>query len=80
MKLNDPTEVPPSILEQRAVEERQRLHGTISELKEQVRDTIHEKLDVQRYASEHIWPAAGVAGMLSLAVGYAMARVLKRSA
>ena len=74
------SDVPPDVLEQRAIEQRRRMHQTVTELREQVRDTIHEKLDVNRYARDYVWPAAGIAGLLSLLIGYTTAGIFKRSA
>ena len=71
-------DVPTAILEERAIEQRRRLHNTVSELREQVQETVREKLDVRRYASEYAWPAAGVAALLSLLIGFSAAGTMKR--
>jgi len=71
-------DVPTATLEMRAVEQRRRVHNTITELREQVEDTVREKLNVRRYASEYAWPAAGVAALFSLLIGYGTAGVVKR--
>ncbi len=70
-------DVPTATLEQRAIEQRRRMHNTVSELRDQVRETVREKLDVQRYASEYAWPAAGAAALFSLLIGYGTAGVVK---
>ena len=72
-------DVPTAVLEERAVEQRRRLHNTVSDLREQVRYTVQEKLDLQRYASEYAWPAAGVAGLISQLFGYSFAGIFKRT-
>ena len=72
--------VPTRTLEQHAIEQRRRLHNTVSELRDQVRYTVREKLDIQRYASQYAWPAAGVAALIGLAVGFGSAGIFKRSA
>jgi hypothetical protein len=71
-------EEPTSVLEARAVEQRRRLHDTVSDLREQVEGTVREKLDVRRYASDYAWQAAGAAALLALLVGYGTAGVLKK--
>ncbi len=70
-------DVPTATLEQRAIEQRRRMHNTVSELRDQVRETVREKLDVQRYASEYAWPAAGAAALFSLLIGYGTSGVIK---
>jgi hypothetical protein len=70
-------DVPTDVLEQHAIEQRRRLHSTVSELREQVRDTVREKLDVRRYASEYAWPAAGMLALFGLLLGYGTAGTVK---
>ncbi len=55
----------PNALEQRAASERQRLHHSVSELR--------EHLDVQKTARSYIWRISAVVGLLALAVGYGIA-------
>lgn len=71
-------DVPTATLEQRAIEQRRRMHNTIGELRSQVEDTVREKLDVERYAREYVWPAAATAALFSLLFGYGTAGMLKR--
>jgi hypothetical protein len=70
-------DVPTDILEQHAIEQRRQLHNRVSELREQVRATVHEKLDVRRRASEYTWPAAGMAALIGLLFGYGTAGTIK---
>jgi len=70
-------DVPTATLELRAIEQRRELHNSVSELREQVRETVREKLDPHRYASEYAWPAAAAAALFSLLVGYGTAGVIK---
>lgn len=58
--------VPTDILELRAAEQRKRIHDSVLELRQQV----STKLDIRRKAQEYVWPAAGVAAFLGLALGY----------
>jgi hypothetical protein len=70
-------DVPTELLEQRAAEQRRRLHHSVTELREQVRDTVHEKLDVKKRARQYVWPAAGTAFLFSLLFGYGTAGTIK---
>lgn len=63
--------IPTDVLELRAAEQRRRLHNTVVDLREQVK----EKLDMKKTAREYLVPAAGVAGLLGLVAGYAFASV-----
>ncbi len=62
--------LPTEILEQRAAEQRRRLHDSVAQL----RVTMKERLDIRRnaedYTRRHLAPAAGVAVILGLAVGW----------
>ena len=71
-------DVPTAMLEERAIEQRRRVHNTVSELRGQVEETVREKLNLRRYAAEYAWPAAGVAALLSLLIGYGTAGIVKR--
>ena len=55
----------PNALEQRAANERQRLHDSVSELR--------EHLDVQKTARSYVWRASAATGLLALVVGYGIA-------
>jgi hypothetical protein len=68
-------QMPPDILELKAVEQRQRLHETFSEL----RSGVRHKLDVRSQAREYVWPASAVGALLSLAVGYTTGSLFRRS-
>jgi hypothetical protein len=68
-------EMPPDILEMKAVEQRERLHGTISEL----RSNVRQKLDLKTQAREYVWPVTTVAALLSLAFGYTAGSLFHRS-
>ena len=62
--------LPADLLEQRAAEQRRRLHNTVSELK----TTVKERLDVRRnaedYTRQHYPQTAAAAGVLGLALGW----------
>jgi len=56
-------------LELRAADQRRRLHSSVHELKDRVRDS----LDVKKNAREHVLLASGVAAVVAVAVGYGVA-------
>lgn len=58
-------------LEARAAEQRRQLHRLVVEL----RSTLREKFDVKRNARKHLAPAAGVAALAGLALGYTLTGV-----
>jgi hypothetical protein len=71
-------DVPTAALEERAIEQRRRLHNTVGKLRDQVEGTVREKLDLRRYAGEYAWQAAGAAALFTLLLGYGTAGVLKK--
>ncbi len=71
-------DVPSEILEQEATEQRRRIHASVSELRDQVRDTVREKLDLESHVRPHVWRVAGIAGLFSLAAGYGIAGLVKQ--
>jgi hypothetical protein len=80
-----PSHFPPEILEQRAAEQRDRLHNSVSELrssltglKASVEQSVRERLDVNRLARRHLWKLAAGASLMALAGGYGLAGVFIR--
>jgi hypothetical protein len=68
---------PTSYLEEQAAEQRRRLHSTVSDLRAQVKSTMQENLDVQRYAREYVWQASAAVVLLGLLFGYGTAGTIK---
>ena len=64
------TNLPPEMLEQRAAEQRRRLHNSVSELRSSVTEAVREKLDVKRYLREYMGPATTAAAIFGLLLGY----------
>ncbi len=69
--LNVKPTMPTDVLELRAAEQRRRLHNSVVDL----RDELKNRLDVKNAAREHLSAAASVAGVLGLLFGYAVASV-----
>ena len=65
--------LPAEVLEQRAVEQRRRLHDSMAEL----RRTVRQRLDVKRTAREHFWPVASVVSLAMLLLGYGLASIFR---
>ena len=78
MKPDLSSHMPAEVLEQRAAEQRERIDHSITELKSSVRDSIHERLDVESYARSHLWPVAGAASLLALLMGYGITGMFTR--
>ena len=70
-------DVPTAMLEEQAIEQRRRIHNTVSTLRQQVEGKVRDTLNVERYAAEYALPAAGVAAFFSLVIGYSVAGVFK---
>lgn len=66
--------LPTDVLEARAADQRRRLHNSVVELKSHLRET----LDLRKAAREHLRPAAGVAVLAGLFLGYAFTGMLTR--
>jgi hypothetical protein len=67
-------QVPTDILELRAAEQRRRLHNAVTEL----RSTVRERVDLRRQAREHLLPAAGIAVVFGLVMGFGMGGLFAR--
>ena len=65
---------PTDILELRAAEQRKRLHNSVVEL----RETVRERLDMKKTVREHFAPAAGGAAVIGLILGYGMGGMFSR--
>ncbi len=69
---------PAEVLQQRAAEQRRRIHESVGELKSSVRETVREHLDVEGYARNCIWQFIGGASLVALLIGYGMAGMFTR--
>lgn len=73
-----PNQLSPDVLEQRAAEQRQRIHNSVDELKSSLRETVREHLDVENYARTYIWRFVAVAAGIALISGYGVAGMFTR--
>ncbi|HEV7676796.1 MAG TPA: hypothetical protein VGQ12_19875 [Candidatus Angelobacter sp.] len=66
--------IPVDVLEKRAADERRQLHNSVQEL----RETVHERLDVKRNVRNHLGTISGVMAVAGLALGYALTGIFTR--
>ncbi len=66
--------IPAEILEQRASEQRRRIHNSVAEL----RSSVRERLDTRRLASQYVWQAAGAVAAVGLILGYSITGIFTR--
>ena len=71
--------LPVEVLEERAEEQRRKLHNSVSELRSTVRDTVRERLDVKRQLRRRFWPATAAVSLVALLMGYSTAAIFTRS-
>ncbi len=60
--------IPYELLEERAATQRRQLHNRVVEL----RATVYDRLDAKKVAREYLAPAAGVAALVGLLLGYGL--------
>lgn len=73
------SDIPSEVLEQRAADQRRRLHNSVSELRSSVTETVKEKLDAKKYVREYIGPVTATAAVLGLLAGYSIAGMFTKS-
>jgi len=71
-------QIPAEVLEQRAAEQRRRLHNSVSELRSSVTEAVREKLNYKRYLREYMRPAALVSAAFGLLAGYTATGIFTR--
>jgi hypothetical protein len=76
---------PAEVLEQRAAEQRRRLHNSVSDLrssltdlKSSVEENVRERLDVNRFARRHVWSLAAGASLVALLAGNGVAALFTK--
>lgn len=70
--------LPAEILQRQAEEQRDRIAESVTELKESLRETVRERLDVNTLARHHVWKLAGLVSVFAMATGYAVAGMFTR--
>jgi hypothetical protein len=66
--------IPVDVLEKRAADERRQLHNSV----QQLRETVHERLDVKRNVRNHLGMVAGAMAAFGLILGYAATGMFTR--
>jgi len=76
---------PAEVLEQRAAEQRDRLHNSVSELRSSLTDlktsveqNVRERLDPNCFARKHFWQLAAGVSLLALIAGHGVAELFTR--
>ena len=70
--------LPTEVLEERAAEQRERIHNSVDELKSSLRETVREHLDVKKYAREHVWGLLAAGSLVAMVSGYGLAGMFTR--
>lgn len=78
MNAESNSHLPSEILERQAEEQRDQIAKSVTELKESVRESVRERLDVNALARPHVWKLAGLASVFAMATGYAVAGMFTR--
>jgi hypothetical protein len=80
-----PSHFSSEVLEQRAAEQRRRLHNSVGELRSalaglrsSVEEHVRERLDVNRLARRHVGKLAAGVSVMTLVAGYLFAGVFMR--
>lgn len=76
--MSSSSNLPTEILEQRAAEQRRRIHNSVSELRSSVTEVVREKLDAKRYLREYMGPVTASAALFGLFLGYGVAGMFTR--
>ncbi len=63
-------DLPTQVLEERAAEQRRRLHNSVSELRTTVKDRLDVRHNAEEYSRHHLPQAGAVAAVVGLALGW----------
>ncbi len=70
--------LPVQVLEERAEEQRRRLHNSVRELKSSVRETVHERLEMKVYLRKYFWQTTAAVSLVALLAGHGIAGLFTR--
>jgi ElaB/YqjD/DUF883 family membrane-anchored ribosome-binding protein len=71
--------LPTEILEERAAEQRRRLHSTVARMRVSVRDKMNIRRNTEDYSRHHFSQAAATVSTVGLALGWALGGIFDRS-
>jgi hypothetical protein len=71
--------VPFEYLEELADSQRRNIHNSVSKLRTVTQQTVRERLDLNRNLRQHFAPAAAVAALFGLALGYNLTGMFTRT-
>lgn len=70
--------LPTEILEERAAEQRRRLHNTVAEMRTTLRENMNLRRKADHYSRRYFPQAAAAAGAAGLALGWALGGLFAR--
>ncbi len=70
--------LPTDILEQRAAEQRRRLHNSVSELRTSVKDKLDVRRNAEDYARDYVWQGMAGMALIGLVLGYGVTGIFTR--
>jgi ElaB/YqjD/DUF883 family membrane-anchored ribosome-binding protein len=68
--------MPLEYLEELASDQRRSIHNSVQRLRSTAESSIKDRLDVKKNLRQHFWPAAGVAAVAGLVLGYGLTGVV----
>jgi hypothetical protein len=71
--------LPTEVLEERAAEQRRRLHNTVAEMRVTVRDKMNVRRNAEDYSRQHFPRAAAAVTTVGVALGWALGGIFDRS-
>ncbi len=66
------------VLEERAEQQRRRLHHSVSELKTNVRESVRERLEPKLYLRKYFWQTTAAVSVVALLVGHGISGLFTR--
>ena len=70
--------LPTNILEERAAEQRRRLHNTVADMRSTVREKMDVRRNVDQFSRKHFPQTAAAVGAVGLALGWALGGIFDR--
>jgi ElaB/YqjD/DUF883 family membrane-anchored ribosome-binding protein len=70
--------LPTEVLEERAAEQRRRLHNTVSEMRSTVREKMNVRRNAENYSREYFPQTAAAVGAVGLVLGWALGGIFDR--
>lgn len=72
------SDLPTQVLEERAAEQRRRLHNTVAEMRATMREKINVRRNLNHYSRRYFPRAAAAVGTLGLVIGWTLGGIFDR--